>query len=96
MSEEIIPLTSSFLIKTGRVYAGMSVIGNHTYLFQMAGFAPERWQELYNVPHFLDRRIKWKFIHLQKLKNEQDNNPSTIYGVLQDEGLPSGTVAGII
>ncbi len=41
MSEGIIPLTSSFLIKTGRVYSGMSVIRNHTDLFQMAGFAPE-------------------------------------------------------
>jgi hypothetical protein len=51
MSEEIIPLTSSFLIKTGRVYAGMSVIGNHTDLFQMAGFAPERWQELLRNTH---------------------------------------------
>ncbi len=45
---------------------------------------------VYNVPHFLDRRIKWKYIHPQELKNEQDNNPSMIHGGLQDEGLPVG------
>ena len=44
---------------------------------------------IYSAPHFLDRRIKWKFIHPLKLKNEQEDLSAILFG-LQDEGLPRG------
>ena len=46
--------------------------------------------DMYNTPHFLDRRIKWTFIHPLTLKNEQ-NNPSSIHCGLQNKGLPGGS-----